>query len=271
MKILFPLLVEEPRTIDTNPEVSGKHFRGLDFANFLSQDVPAKGVLIAIEGIDGSGKTSLAYGLSRALSGVFGESVVLTAEPAQYFREGLSFIDMENPVDPGDCDAYPCPVTDSYQRRLEALRLSMDHAIHMGQVVIPALLKGMIVITDRWYWSSFCYQVERLAEVGDPAPELFISSSHQGWDLVPDVTLYLTLPVEEAMRRIQARTKETGNRPHLYEQEDFLRRVAARYARLAAEEENGFITLDGLSSQDILMNQAMDAAMNRVLARRGRG
>lgn len=272
MKILYPQIVEGPLSIDLNPFVLGKQLQGLDATKYIAgEEFSPKGCLIALEGIDGSGKTTLAFQLARALSEVFNEPVLLTAEPAAAFREGLMIVDREYPVDAGDCKDYPCQITQSMHRRLEAMRLSMDHAIHMGQVVIPALSKGMIVVTDRWYYSSLCYQVERLAEVGDPEPRRFIDSIHQGWDIEPDLTIFLTVSSDEAMKRLEARSLETKTPAHMYEEKSFLTRVASRYAKLSVEKGgDSWITLDGEGSQKELIFWAMDPAINRVLAIRGK-
>jgi dTMP kinase len=270
-KIRYPQLIEGARSLDLDPLKVGETIRGFELSRFIAGDskVPG-GVLIALEGIDGCGKTTLAHQLTRALSEVFNETVLLTAEPAVDFREGLSIIDRTYDIDEADCPDL-CSVVLSMKRRLEALRLSMDHAIHMGQVVIPALLSGKIVVTDRWFWSSFCYQVERLEEVGDPEPFEFIAACHQGWDLRPDLTIHLTVPVDVAMSRLQGRYMKLQSEAHEYERKDLLIKVARRYANLAAEHSDTWITLNSNVTQQDLIFQAMDPAMNAILKKRGKG
>ena len=274
MKILYPQIVEGHLTKDLSPLAMGEDFQGLELTKYISGECSqfSRSCLIAVEGIDGSGKTTLAHQLARSLSEVFNEAVLLTAEPAVNYREGLKAVDWIYPIDAGDCSEFPCQVAQSMQRRLEAMRLSMDHAIHLGEVVIPALNRGMIVVTDRWYYSSLCYQVERLAEIGDPEPRPFINHIHQGWDLNPDLTIFLSIPPEEAVKRLEARSRESGTKLHMYEEKDFLTRVALRYSNLSMEKQGeSWSILDGSSPQKEILFQAMDPAINRVLARRGKG
>lgn len=248
---MIKMRIEQPTFIDDllGKDLS-KPFEDLNFSNVVC-DEARRGSLFVLEGIDGSGKTTLAYQMAKALSGFLGERILLTAEPTSNLKNGLAILTKKyvtkHPMD----------------RRFEAVQLSMDHAIHLAKIVIPALSSGMTVISDRWFWSSCCYQTERLEEVGDPEPLEFIRSLHRNWDLIPDATFYLKIPVYQAMDRIQKRSEPF----HDYEQQDFLERVAKRYDKLCCF--NDFIkVLDGQKSTEELLYEAMETCINRITANR---
>jgi len=240
--------IEQPVFVDSPIELN-KPFEDLNFSDCIWNGSRG-GTLLVVEGIDGSGKTTLAYQIARALSGFLNEHVLLTAEPTINLKGGLAILTKKHAI------KHPM------DRRFEAIQLSMDHAIHLAKIVIPALSAGMIVICDRWFWSSYCYQVERLEEVGDPEPLEFLRELHKGWDVIPDATFYLKLPVNIAMSRIQSRADEL----HDYEKEEFLARVAKRYDKLCCLHD--FVLLDGEKSTEELLYEAMEICINRITANR---
>ncbi|GEM_PF-6030774 len=242
--------IEKPIFVNDlfNKEID-KPFEDLNFSNYVWDEV-RRGSLFVLEGIDGSGKTTLAHQMAKALSGFLGENILLTAEPTANLKDGLAVLTKryitKHPMD----------------RRFEAIQLSMDHCIHLAKIVIPALSSGMTVVSDRWFWSSYCYQVERLEEVGDPEPLEFLRGLHRNWDLIPDATFYLRMPVHQAMDRIQKRSEPF----HDYEKEDFLERVAKRYDKLCCF--NDFKVLDGRKSTEELLYEAMETCINRITKNR---
>lgn len=244
MRIEHPIIVSDPVNKDLF-----KPFEGLNFSDYVWDDV-RRGSLFVLEGIDGSGKTTLAFQIAKALSGFLNEDVLLTAEPTYNLKDGLAILTetyaSKHPLD----------------RRFEAVQLSMDHAIHLAKIIVPALSSGMTVVCDRWFWSSYCYQVERLEEVGDPEPLEFIRELHKNWDLIPDATFYLRIPIDIAMNRIQNRAEGF----HDYEREDFLKRVANRYDKLS--HAYGFKFLDGKKSIEDLLYEAMETCINKITANR---
>ena len=101
-----------------------------------------RGILITFEGIDGSGKTTVARALAPRLAQVLPERLfVFTAEPTggragRLLRESL---------------AKRAPDEASSARRLEEFFLFLaDHADHLARTVAPALERGATVISDRY-------------------------------------------------------------------------------------------------------------------------
>lgn len=102
-----------------------------------------RGVLIAIEGIDGAGKTILAKKLFELLSNER-FAVVLTKEPGSSLlgKQLRSIVQTDIPR---------CP-------KAEFLLFAADRAQHFHEIIIPALQEGKIVISDRLSDSSIVYQ-----------------------------------------------------------------------------------------------------------------
>ncbi|MEY3463914.1 MAG: hypothetical protein RLZZ468_1692 [Cyanobacteriota bacterium] len=174
------------------------------------------GRLIAIEGIDGSGKTTLCRALADWLpsSGLMppGAELIATREPGgtplgQELRRLLL-----NPLD----GAAPCP-------RAELLLFAADRAQHVETVIRPALEAGHWVLTDRFSGSTMAYQGHGRG-VAQPLVE---AANALAASVQPiDVTLWLYLPAEDAIRRRGARTDRMEADP------EFLYRVAVGFSTL---------------------------------------
>ena len=102
--------------------------------------MPARGRLIALEGIDGCGKSTQARALADALG------ARLTFEPGATPRRGPAA-----PTAAGARRAAPSP-------RAEALLMAADRAEHVARVLEPALAAGEWVVSDRYAASTIAYQ-----------------------------------------------------------------------------------------------------------------
>jgi dTMP kinase len=144
----------------------------------------------------------------------------------------------------------------------EALLFVADHAAHLETVVRPALDRGRLVISDRYTDSRYAYQSVML-EGRVPDPGAWLRTLHQGWTIVPDRTILLLVPVEEALRRLPP----DRGREH-FEEGPFLERVQRNYLALAEAEPARFILLDALLPAGEIHRFA--AGEIRSLARRPR-
>jgi len=150
-----------------------------------------KGFFITFEGIEGSGKSSLARMSAEHLSSL-GYSLVLTREPG-----GTPLGEMIRKIllDP---EGEPMtPLT-------ELLLYFADRAEHIGKTILPSLKDGKVVICDRFSDSTIAYQgygrgldMETILELDRIARE----------GLTPDLTILLDLDVESGLRRNQAARK----------------------------------------------------------------
>jgi dTMP kinase len=171
-------------------------------------DMNRRGLLIAFEGIDGTGKSSQLQMLATTLEQL-GRSVVITREPTDgpYGRKIRSLFTSRAGITPA-----------------EELALFMaDRREHVREVIEPALRAGRIVLTDRYYLSTAAYQG---AAGQDPEA---IMAANETFAPVPDLVLLLTLTSSQSVHRIRSLRGEALND---FEQEDTLTRVAAIFAGL---------------------------------------
>ncbi|MGX6449836.1 dTMP kinase, partial [Patulibacter sp. S7RM1-6] len=183
------------------------------------------GRLITIEGLDGSGKTTLAARLEAELA-ARGLPVVRLREPggvALSERIRALVADPALAVDP----------------RAEALLFAAARAQLCAEVLLPALRDGRWVLLDRYVDSSLAYQgggrelgVEAVAAINALATE----------DCVPDRTLLLRVDRATGRRRLEDRGGEADRMER--EQDAFFARVEAAYDGLASAEPARFRVLD---------------------------
>jgi dTMP kinase len=178
-------------------------------------------LLITIEGIDGTGKTTLVSALRETLPDL---DPVFTKEPGSTWVGDAVRRAIEERVD---------PVT-------EALLFVADHAAHLETVVRPALDEGRLVISDRYTDSRYAYQAAML-EGKIPDPMGWLRALHDGWTVVPDRTFLLVIPVDEAMKRLP----RDRRREH-FEDAPFLEKVHRNYLALAEAGPARFVLVDAL-------------------------
>lgn len=165
----------------------------------------APGILIAVEGIDGAGKTTQVSRVAQTVRDA-GYDVVTTREPTdgpwgQRIRASATAGRM-TPED--ELDAF-------LQDRVE----------HVGKVIVPSLAAGKIVIVDRYYFSSVAYQGSRGMSPG------YVLRCNEAIAPCPDLLVLLELDARDGVSRVSARGSS-----NLFEREDDLRRVAAIYATI---------------------------------------
>jgi dTMP kinase len=176
-------------------------------------------VLITIEGIDGSGKSSLISSLEERLADL---CPVFTREPGSTWVGEQVRRAIAEEAD---------PIT-------EALLFVADHAAHVQQVIKPALKRGALVISDRYSDSRYAYQQVMLEGLIE-RPLEWLRAVHNGWTVPPDRTFLLVLPVGVAHDRME----EKGKREH-FEHPDLLEKVQKNYLALAGEDPSRFVLMD---------------------------
>ena len=180
----------------------------------------SRGAFITLEGIDGSGKSSLAPVLERALRGA-GLKVCTTLEPGgTALGQALRPLLLDNP----DLELTPYA---------ELLLLVAARRQHVEQVIRPKLEAGVWVICDRFSDSSIAYQAAR----GVAQKEIIALHTQVFGDFAPDLTLLLDLPAEQGRQRAAPESSlsiEAGldDAAKL----DFQRQVCDHYRQLAGAE-----------------------------------
>jgi dTMP kinase len=201
----------------------------------------AAGKFISLEGIEGAGKSTLARALEVRLV-QRGLAVQLTREPGGTpLAERLRALVLERGAERISAEA-------------ETLLMFAARAVHVENLIRPALSGGAWVICDRFTDATRAYQgagrgvdcelIERLA-----------NTVHG--NLWPHRTLLLDLPVETGLTRARTRA-EAGDR---FEDEDrrFFERVRARYRALAALEPARIRVLDAAQTPDSVAARALEA------------
>lgn len=187
-----------------------------------------RGKLITLEGIDGSGKSTVAKKLQenheiRVFEPVF------TREPT---RDTLTGNAVEKAIQ-SDTDQLA-----------ELFLFTADHAEHLSKLVKPALEKGRTVISDRYSDSRYAYQGVTLKNRIENPLE-WVRGLHRGWTVVPDLTILFDIDPEIAVERCGKRGEQTK-----FEQIEFLRGVREIFLKLAAEEPERFIVVDASCSPE---------------------
>lgn len=196
-------------------------------------------MFITFEGIDGVGKSTQLDLLEKYLVSQ-GREVVRTLEPGgtdlgQEIRHLL--LHRKGDVSP----------------RAEALLYAADRAHHVATKIRPALSAGKVVLSDRYFDSSVAYQ--------GAARELDVREVRQIslWaidNLIPDLTVLLDLPADQAI----ARRSSKGTQPDRLESEqlEFFERARAEYLSMAVEPR--FLVIDATNSVEQIHQQVLGRA-----------
>lgn len=173
--------------------------------------------LIVLEGPEGAGKTTQHRLLTEWLDAA-GQSVVALREPGgTQVGDEIRRILLDHP----GSDIVP---------RAESLLFMASRAQLVELKIRPALEAGAIVLLDRFFLSTYAYQVEGR---GLPYDQVGAANHLATSELRPDMTVLLSLPVKEGLARVVKRG------PHdRMEQADaeFHERVAAAFAEFATKE-----------------------------------
>ena len=199
------------------------------------------GLFISFEGIDGVGKSTQADLLEKYLIGL-GKTVVRTLEP------GGTEVGVE-------IRKILLHHRGELAPRAEAALFAADRAHHVATKIRPALARGEIVITDRYFDSSVAYQGAGRELAMDEVRNLSLWAVG---GLLPNLTVLLDLPADVA----RARRNTTGTEPDRLESEkiEFFERARQAYLGLANEEPERFLVVD--ASLDV--NQMQEIIRARV-------
>lgn len=209
---------------------------------FRKHNYPGK--FIAIEGIDGSGKTTQAQLLCSQLAKK-GKTVYCTKEPT----------DLPTGKMIRDVLAGKVKMTAVGLQYL----FNADRAEHQ-EIIIDHLKEGNVVVTDRYFWSSVAYAIADLEKVDDYYLTVFSLLSFYNRFLIPDMTFYLQINPKTAVERIQM----MGKKKEIYENLEKLEKIQRGYKFLMEKFPEEFVIVDGSKSTEIVAEQIADKLL-RIL------
>jgi dTMP kinase len=198
----------------------------------------ARGRLLALEGIDGSGKSTQALALSELLG------ARLTHEPGATVLGAALRQMLLSPEAP--------PVS----LRSEALLMAADRAEHVALVLEPALAAGEWVVSDRFSGSTLAYQGYGR---GLPVAELAALVAWATGGLAADLSILVDVTVEEAGARLRAtapdRLEKLGP--------EFAARVRDGFLAQAAADPAHWVVVDGTLEQAALTAHIVEVVRAR--------
>lgn len=195
---------------------------------------------LAVEGIDGSGKSTVSGALVQALR-VRGRSVVAVREPGGTpAGEAIRSIVLGREFALDDWT--------------EALLFAAARAQLAADVVAPALERGDLVVSDRSYFSSLAYQGAGRG-LGVKIVQAVNEAGLRG--VVPDLIALLRLDPERGLARENERDRISVAGIELQ------RRVAAAYDDLAAAEPERFLVLDASRPVSEIVEEIISALERR--------
>jgi dTMP kinase len=210
-----------------------------------AQSAPGRGLFVAFEGGEGSGKSTQMAAFSDWLE-ARGQEVVTTREPGgTVIGDRIRAILLD-------------PDTTGMEARAEALLYAADRAQHVAEVIRPALEAGKVVVSDRFIDSSLAYQgLGRDLGVN----EILSISEWATGGLMPDLVFYLRVDPSAGLRR-------TGDAPDRIEGEglDFHNKVGAAYLELAKRWPGRFAIIDASRSKAGVHAQVIEEYERRLPA-----
>lgn len=171
-------------------------------------------MFIAVEGIDGSGKSTTIREIKRYLESK-GEAVYLTAEPTtlatgKIVRNFLSETNSDTPL----------------IHEMLALAFAADRINHLREEIWPALKKKQTVITDRYFFSSVAYQSLNVSYEWVKGINRFAT--------LPDVLVFIDVSVDKAVERLTKFRTST----EIYEKRELLQQIDRNYREVIKEFED---------------------------------
>lgn len=207
----------------------------------MKRPIPG-GLLIAVEGIDGAGKTTVAATLAQ-WCGERGLLCALSKEPTslQWGRKLRESAASGRLTLPEELELF-----------------HKDRQQHTEESIAPALEEDGIMILDRYYWSTAAYQGARGANVKE------VLEHNETNYPIPDLVLLLDLPVETGQKRIRVR----GDQPNSFEDVTAQEKIRELFLKLPGQSQARSVTVDAsVPWRDVskeCLNLFRDAALQKL-------
>lgn len=203
-----------------------------------------KGIFISFEGIDGAGKSTQIELLKKHLENN-GHSVIVTREPG-----GSDICNKIRDILLDKGNVALCSMA-------ELMLYYADRAQHINEVILPNINNGTCIICDRYYDSSYAYQLagRKIDEsVLDAVNSIVVGN------VEPDITFLLDLPLAISEQRVSGRGE--SDRLEL-EGIDFKRRVRDGFIMQAEKYPDRICIIDATQSPDKMFDDILSEMERR--------
>jgi dTMP kinase len=194
------------------------------------------GKLISFEGSEGSGKSTQIARLAAHFQKTHREVLSVREPGGTEIGEQIRNIIVHNSR--GD---EMCAET-------ELLLFAAARAQLVREIIAPALVRGAIVLSDRFLDSSTVYQGIGRNLAADPVNQI---NRFAVGNVMPDLTIVIDVPTEVSLERLRQRASDLPDRMER-ENLEFYKKVREGYLVLAKGMPERFIVIDGTKSQDVI-------------------
>ena len=195
---------------------------------------PYRGLFVCLEGIDNSGKTTQRNFLKKYLE-KRNISFAITEEHNQKFSRGIEIQEILEGKKP-----FPSSSLDFQKLYIE------NRSDHLKKLIIPSLMKGNIVITDRYFWSTFAYGLN-----SNIREELIRLNSQF---IAPDVTFILNIPPQISLERKITK----GEREEIFDRLEKQKKISQAYEWIKLNFKNNIYALNGKENKNKISNEIAD-------------
>lgn len=196
------------------------------------------GTFVTVEGLDSSGGTTLCDNLRDEL----GNDWEFTQEPSHGKYGQLMRKELQDSEEPTLSDFF--------------LFLA-DRFDHCQSLLGPKLDSGKNIVCDRYNLSTYAYQSQVVSEdVQTNRPLKFISDAVDAWVIEPDITIFIDVPVDECLSRMDDDREK-------YEKENTLYRANRIYQKYA-DMVDSIYRVDGMQSEEQILSESINLIDNEV-------
>lgn len=195
------------------------------------------GKLATIEGIDGSGKSTITRRVVKKIKKRTDTEVIKTKEPTETWLGDSVKKGLRQDIDP----------------LAEAFLFTADHIEHVEKEIRPKLKEGKLIISDRYNDSFYAYQGATLSNKKSiKNPIEYLKNLRNDFTIKPDLTIFLDVSPEVAINRL-------GEDRIKFENLDFQRKVYHNFKKIIKEERDRFLVVNGEKSKQELTNKVVDS------------
>jgi dTMP kinase len=206
------------------------------------------GILISFEGSEGSGKSTQLMRLAAHLQKLKRDVVGVREPGGTEIGEQIRNIIVHNSR--GD---EMCAET-------ELLLFAAARAQLVREIIVPAIQRGAIVLSDRFLDSSTVYQGIGRNLAPDPVQQI---NRFAVGAVMPDLTIIIDVPTEVSLARIHQRASDVPDRMER-ENIDFYNKVRDGYLVLAKSMPERFAVIDGTKSEEVTAKRIWEVVKPRL-------